>query len=153
MRHEAATRGDLDRLARWLTVETPDLRPFIPEALDLVQAVSRAPFWQDARAGGDAHVETPFAVRLEPGTALTGGQPVNLPTVLHGMIDLAYRAADGWRILDYKTDQIDGDDGALLARHAPQLAQYRLAWERATGGQVSGSGIVALRTLRVIYSS
>jgi Ion channel/PD-(D/E)XK nuclease superfamily len=103
MRHEGATRDDLARLAWWLTVETPDLRAFIPEALDLVAAVSKAPFWQEARAGAEVLVEVPFAVRLEPGTSIAGDVPIVLPTVLRGVIDLAYRAGDGWRILDYKT--------------------------------------------------
>jgi hypothetical protein len=46
-----------------LTFETPDLRPFIPEALDLVGAVSKVPFWLEARAGAEVLVEVPFAVR------------------------------------------------------------------------------------------
>ena len=72
MRHDGATRADLDRLARWLTVETPDLRPFIPEALDLVEAVRKAPFWQEARAGAEVHVEVPFAVRVAPSRRRAG---------------------------------------------------------------------------------
>ena len=88
MRHAAATREDLARLARWLTVETPDLRSFIPEALDLVEAVSKAPFWQEARAGAEVCVEVPFAVRLEPGQSAPGVEPVETPTVLRGVIDL-----------------------------------------------------------------
>lgn len=51
MRHGSATRADLERLARWLTVERPDLRPVIPQALDLVTAVSTSPSWAEARAG------------------------------------------------------------------------------------------------------
>jgi ATP-dependent helicase/nuclease subunit A len=146
MRHEAATRADLDRLARWLTVETQDLRPFIPEALDLIEAVSKAPFWQEARTGADVHVEVPFAVRLAP----AGDAPA---TILHGVIDLVYRAADGWRILDYKTDHGLADDRALLDRYGVQLAQYGSAWERVSGGEVGSTGLVALRAMRTIWSA
>ncbi len=146
MRQHGATRTDLDRLARWLTVETPDLRPFIPEALDLVEAVSRAPFWQDARAGADVHVEVPVAVRLAP----TDDAPA---TILHGVIDLVYRAADGWRIVDYKTDQAALDDAGLLERHGAQLAQYSTAWARISGDKVAATGLVPLRAMRTVWSS
>lgn len=146
MRHDDATRADLERLARWLTVETPDLRPFIPEALALVETVSKAPFWQEARAGADVHAEVPFAVRL----AQAGDAP---PTILHGVVDLAYRAADGWRILDYKTDRAADNEGVLLDRYGAQLAQYRSAWERVSGGKVGSAGLVALRAMRTIWSA
>jgi ATP-dependent helicase/nuclease subunit A len=146
MRHEAASRADLERLARWLTEETPDLRPFIPGALDLVEAMSKAPFWQEARAAGQVHVEVPFAVRVEAGTRVGDGEPAQVPTVLHGVIDLVHRAADGWRILDYKTDHAIAAEQALLDRHGTQLAHYRAAWERVTGEKVAAHGVVAVRT-------
>jgi len=150
MRHPAATRDDLARLALWLTVESTDLRPFIPEALDLVQAVSKAPFWQEARAGGDVCVEVPFAVRLAPGQTVPGVAAVDRPTVLRGIIDLAHRADEGWRVVDYKTDQLDGvadAEAELLARHGAQLGQYQFAWERIIQGEVASARIVPLRAL------
>ena len=58
MRHPAATRDDLRRLAMWLTVEEPQLRAVIDEALDTVERAARADFWQRAQSqralGGDA---------------------------------------------------------------------------------------------------
>jgi ATP-dependent helicase/nuclease subunit A len=146
MRRPGATRADLERLARWLTVETPELRPVIPDALDLVEKIVDAPFWQDARGGSDRDVEVPFAVRIPAGESLGSLGPVRRPTVLHGAIDLVYRTADGWRILDYKTDLAAAAGATLLDRHAPQLAHYRAAWERVTGEKVGRQGIVALRT-------
>jgi len=74
-------------------------------------------------------------------------------TVLRGVIDLVYESAEGWRILDYKSDQLDGladVDAELLARYGPQLAQYKLAWERVTGGKVASAELVALRAKRTI---
>jgi ATP-dependent helicase/nuclease subunit A len=147
MRHAAATREDLARLARWLTVETPDLRSFIPEALDLVEAVLRAPFWQEARAGAEVCVEVPFAVRLEPGPSPPGVEPVEAPTVLRGVIDLVYRADDGWRILDYKTDRLEGVadmEAELRRRYGVQLGQYGYGWELVTDGTVASAGTVAV---------
>lgn len=146
MRHQDATRDDLSRLARWLTVETPDLRPFISEALDLVESVSKAPFWNEARAGAEVHAEVPFAVRFDQ----AGGAPA---TVLRGIIDSAYRVGDGWRILDYKTDRDADDPAAMLERHGPQMAQYKSAWERVSGEKVVSAGLVALRTMTTLDAS
>ena len=47
MRHPGATREDLRRLAMWLTVEEPQLRAVIDEALDTVQAVASGAFWAE----------------------------------------------------------------------------------------------------------
>jgi ATP-dependent helicase/nuclease subunit A len=141
MKHPSVTRADLDRLASWLTVEAPELRPFIPDALDVVEVVSKTSVWQEAQAGNDVHAEVPFAIRLED--AASGGVR-DLPTILHGVIDLVYRAADGWHILDYKTD-LAADDLTLQVRHAPQLAQYQKAWERLTSEKVASVRAVGVR--------
>ena len=138
-------------------METPDLRPFIPEALDWVDDVRQLPFWRDASASGERHVEVPFAVRLEQpvvtqDVVVAHGRQACV-YVLRGVIDLVHQSGDGWRILDYKSDQLDGIadvDAELLARYGPQLAQYKSAWEQATGGKVASSDLVALRAKRTI---
>jgi ATP-dependent helicase/nuclease subunit A len=118
MRHRTATRDDLRRLAVWLTVEEPQLRPVIDEALDTVRAVAAGAFWAEAKAAAECHEEAPFAVRSE-------GEGV--PAVLTGVIDLVHRTAEGWRVVDYKTDR----DGAasLDAKYAGQVAEYARAWQ------------------------
>jgi ATP-dependent exoDNAse (exonuclease V) beta subunit len=65
MQSPAAARADRERLARWLLLEHADLRPFVPQAVDAVEAVMRAPFWGETRSGGACQVEVPFAIRLE----------------------------------------------------------------------------------------
>ena len=121
MRHRSATRADLHRLAMWLTMETPELRVVIDKALDTVQGVAGAEFWRTARASAEVHEEAPFAVREEQD---------GLPTVVNGVVDLAYRDGDGWRIVDYKTD-LDADSAELRRRYVGQIEAYRAAWERA----------------------
>jgi ATP-dependent helicase/nuclease subunit A len=176
MRHADASRDDLARLAAWLTVEHEDIRPFISEALDVVDSVRQMPFWHEAHAGAEVHVEVPFAVRVDsaevgwspgssnewsPGSSDPGsrvpagalGLQTRGPVVLHGVIDLVYLADGGWRILDYKSDRLDGMmdvDREMLARYGPQIEQYRHAWERVTGGKVTSAGLVALREKRAI---
>src|SRR6185369_10524811 len=84
MRHTSATREDLRRLAMWLTVEEPQLRTVLDEAIDTVERAARAEFWQLAQVR-ERSVETPFFV-LEPGRRLT-----------NGVIDLLFASDDGWQ--------------------------------------------------------
>ncbi|HOG29011.1 MAG TPA: PD-(D/E)XK nuclease family protein [Vicinamibacterales bacterium] len=114
-----------ERLARWLTLEQPALRAVVPEAVELVEAVTRAPFWAKARARSEVHAEVPFAVRVEAGTSIPGVAVVERPAVLRGVIDLVYRAADGWRILDYKTDRLEGAEDRLAGRRRGRTASSR----------------------------
>jgi ATP-dependent helicase/nuclease subunit A len=134
MRHSSATRDDLRRLAMWLTVEEPQLRVVIDQALDSVEAVKGAEFWQEARASAEAHEEAPFAVRRDDG---------GKPTVVSGAIDLVHRVGDGWRVVDYKTD-VDAGEGELRRRYDAQLAAYVEAWRRVSGA-AAGFAIVGTR--------
>ncbi len=52
MRHKTATRDDLRRLAMWLTVEEPQLRPVIDEALDTVLTVAAAGVLEGGQGDG-----------------------------------------------------------------------------------------------------
>ena len=51
MRFPNSTPDDLRRLAMWLTVEEPQLRTVIDEAIETVQDVARAKFWAEAQRG------------------------------------------------------------------------------------------------------
>ena len=134
MRHPTSTREDLSRLAMWLTVEESQVRAMIDDALDTVQAVASGTFWAEAKVAAERHEETPFAV-LENRNGV--------PTVLSGVIDLVHQAADGWQIVDYKTD-VDGVD-SLPVKYAGQVAAYERAWRRFVPGHVS-SRLASTRT-------
>ena len=65
---------------------------------------------------------------------------------VHGTIDLAYRSAGDWRVLDFKTDELrDKSLPEAAAPYLPQLALYAFALERATG-QSPSAGLLFLRT-------
>ncbi len=65
---------------------------------------------------------------------------------VHGTIDLAYRSAGTWRVLDFKTDELRGKSlPEAAAPYLPQLALYASALERATG-QSPSAGLLFLRT-------
>ena len=70
--------------------------------------------------------ETPLCVLTEDPAYMQNG----LPTLLHGIIDLAYEKDGVWHIIDYKTtiDPSDLDEHYML-----QLASYSYGFERVTG--------------------
>jgi ATP-dependent helicase/nuclease subunit A len=127
MRHKSTTRDDLRRLAMWLTVEEPELRTVIDEALDTVQAVSGAEFWKEARASAECHEEIPFGLRVKAEASTK---------LLTGAIDLVYRTDDSWHLLDYKTDthSLDAD---LRAKYGAQIDAYEKAWSRIAQAKVT----------------
>jgi ATP-dependent helicase/nuclease subunit A len=116
MRTRSATREDLRRLAMWLTVEEPELRPVIDQAIDTVEQVAKADFWAEAKAAAEAYEEAPFAIKEGDAHVVTG------------TIDMAYRTPDGWRLVDYKTDQ--SLELQVERKYPQQLARYVAAWER-----------------------
>ena len=66
--------------------------------------------------------------------------------LLEGYIDLIYRAPDGLVVVDWKTDQVDGDNVAdLLDRYRWQGAGYAAAIEEVTGEKVIKVVFVFLR--------
>ena len=68
------SREDLRRLAMWLTVDEPQLRPVIDDAIDTVERAARADFWQLAQSH-DHSVEMPFFVLESPGRLSTFFRP------------------------------------------------------------------------------
>lgn len=129
LRHQDVTDADLKRLAMWLTMETPELRALIDEAVATVQAMSAKEFWSEAKSSPECHEEVPFAIKVAADGA-------GVPKVINGTIDSVYRTADGWKIVDYKTD-IDVSPAMLQARYADQLKAYADAWRRFTDRAVT----------------
>jgi ATP-dependent helicase/nuclease subunit A len=125
MRGPRRDRAHLERLAIWFAFDTPELRRVIPEALDTVEGVMTADFWRNALAAEERAVEVPFAVRVAGAGAV--------PRLLHGVIDLAFKTADGWTLIDYKTDQLGPGIEALAARYAPQIRAYADHWSAQLG--------------------
>jgi ATP-dependent helicase/nuclease subunit A len=52
-------------------------------------------------------------------------------TYVEGFVDLAFEEDDGWVIVDYKTDRVDGNGAKLVERYRPQLEAYRGALSAA----------------------
>lgn len=94
---------------------------------------SRAPQRQLDLFGGES---PPVAGRpTVPEDPDAGPDPV--PSVLEGVIDLAFREKGGWVIADYKTDVgTDPDFPARLETYRRQVDLYAEAWARLTGEPV-----------------
>ena len=114
----------------------------LPELMDTIEGVRASPLWARAMASSHLLVEAPFAL---PGSLLRdlqgpdGGHPFpeELPDVVEGVVDLAFREPEGWVIADYKTDL--GDSLTAPHRRAGyrrQVDLYAACWERLTGERV-----------------
>jgi ATP-dependent exoDNAse (exonuclease V) beta subunit len=132
-------RAHLERVARWLTVNNAELLRVVPEALDTVERVMASDLWRRALAAEELHADVPLAVRLE-------GED-GVPRILQGVIDLAFRTARGWDLVDYKTDQADMAE--LVTRYDEQVRAYATQWARLTGSPVTYAGLYAVREARL----
>ena len=93
----------------------------------------------------------------EPGPPAAGDtagaapdEPAAAVTVLRGVIDLVYDSGDGWRIVDYKTDQILVSVDELVPRYGAQVAPYREAWTRVSTEPVSVAELFHIRTVQSV---
>ena len=129
-------RPPLAELARTLDTEVDEqaiqqLAGDIDAMLDLLDSSPLAATLRDPDTR--AYFELPFSWDWD-------GVPV------HGAIDLAYKAAGAWRILDFKTDAVRSNAlTEAAAPYLPQIALYAAALERATG-QRPEAGLLFLRT-------
>jgi len=106
-------------------------------AIKSVEAVMASPVWGRAAASGTELVEVPFC--LSRNTDEDNG--IEIPTLLTGVIDLAFKEPDGWVIVDYKTGGKKPEDAQKLAQYyRPQIELYSESWESITGSSVKEKG-------------
>ena len=110
-------------------------------AVDTVDSVMKADIWQRALASPRRLVEVPFEILLD--------REASIPVLVRGSIDLVFKEAGGWVLVDYKTDRFKGGTPRhLLDKYAPQVRLYAGSWERITGEQVKEMGLYFLRANR-----
>lgn len=129
--------GELGRLALG-RLQSEGLDPArVDEAIDTVRRVMRSDVWRRARGSSRALVEVPFHT-FRP----AGCEANSLPTLVRGVIDLAFREPAGWVIVDYKTDAHPlGALETLVEHYRPQLAAYAAAWTEMVGEPVCELGL------------
>ncbi|MEZ4416718.1 MAG: UvrD-helicase domain-containing protein [Gemmatimonadota bacterium] len=103
----------------------------LAELLGLVERVRGSDLWRRSERAAVRHVEVPVAVPLD------GEREGDGPVVLEGVVDLAFREANGWVVVDYKTDSGDDPDFPVRSgRYRRQVELYAHAWALAVGEPV-----------------
>ncbi len=140
---EAAMRrpdADLESLARSLTrtrERDDDDDQRVQLLLATVQNVRQSAIWK--RAGASQHVlaEIPLTMMADPAETDAG-----LPTLQRGAIDLAFLEKDGWVIVDFKTDRVEGTSlKSKVEYYRPQVETYAKAWAKLVGQPVHEIGL------------
>lgn len=137
---EAAMRkpdSDLRSLA--VTAMNADALPLelLTDVLATVQNVINSPMWTRALQSKRRLPEVPISTLEDQ----------EVPTVLRGVIDLAFLQDDGWVIVDYKSERVVAADfSELVEYYRPQLEAYAKHWARLTGEAVAETAIFFTHT-------
>ncbi len=86
--------------------------------------------------------ELPFTLAMD--TAELLGVATEERVLLQGVIDACFREGDGFVLLDYKTDRVEGDPAAWAERHRRQVELYARALNQLTGRPVLEKYVVFL---------
>jgi ATP-dependent helicase/nuclease subunit A len=132
------TNANLDSLARSSLQEHGLNVELAGTALETVKSVMASELWTRARASKQVLVEVPFST-CPP---VVSGETDELPTVLRGVIDLAFREPKGWVLVDYKTDAVTSDAMPdVVAQYQGQVDLYARCWEQLAEEPVCERGL------------
>jgi ATP-dependent helicase/nuclease subunit A len=115
------------------------------ELMEIVQKYKKSDLYHRLEKAEFKYSEVPFTTRIEPGhslyTELVGKD--SRPVILSGTIDLVFKEADGWVVVDYKTDRPknEKDYPKLVEVYQKQIDIYSQVWEEISGEQVKQSSI------------
>jgi ATP-dependent helicase/nuclease subunit A len=123
---------DLELLAENLLKEEERLISEKELVVATVRSVMSSELWRRMKKAEKALVEVPFSLKIESG---------ELPKIVSGAIDLAFKEPDGWIIADYKTDKVDGNLDNLVAYYKPQVEMYREFWKEMSGQGIKEAGL------------
>jgi ATP-dependent helicase/nuclease subunit A len=100
------------------------------EAVKTVEAVRSAAFWKRAQKASKRLIEVPFQTLQAP---IQGG----LPTIVRGVIDLAFREEPGWTVVDYKTGIVTANESdPCVERYRDQVGFYATTLSNILGEPV-----------------
>ena len=94
----------------------------VRKARELLERFRQHPLWDEIDSSPEIHHEVPYSLE-------SGGQIEN------GYIDLLYRTADGWKVVDFKTDAIYNrtERENLVRMYSQQLQRYSSAVQKLLG--------------------
>jgi ATP-dependent helicase/nuclease subunit A len=130
--------ADLEQLA-YASLADQGLNPACAaDAVATVHAVMRSDIWKRAQANTRRLVEVPFQTLMPPDPNV----PDSIPVILRGVIDLVFQEANGWVVVDYKTDaRSEGELPALVDHYRGQVEAYADFWHAAVGEPVVEKGL------------
>ena len=102
----------------------------LPDVMRVIESVRSSPVWQRVKRADDRLLEVPFALMVSNREL---GREEDGETLLHGVVDLVFREADEWFVVDYKSDVIDGRLDSLVKYYRPQVEHYARFWSSLTG--------------------
>jgi len=133
--------ADLQGFARTALPEQGLDASLAEAAVDTVNSVMEAEIWQRALASQRRLTEVPFEILLE--------REASVPVLVRGSIDLVFKEAGGWVLVDYKTDRFKGGTPKhVLDKYSPQVRLYAESWESMTGEKVKEMGLYFSRANR-----
>jgi ATP-dependent helicase/nuclease subunit A len=100
--------------------------------------VVSSPLWQRVKKSQSAMAEVPFSLRIEG---------AEVPHIISGTMDLVFKEPDGWVIVDYKTDKVNGNLQALKDFYRSQVEMYRRFWVEISGEPVKEAGLFFLSAI------
>jgi ATP-dependent helicase/nuclease subunit A len=99
-----------------------------------LRTVRSSSLWSRMKESLLHHTEIPFALTTDDANQ----------HIVGGKIDLVFRVDEGWVIVDFKSDNQDGNLDELVVYYSRQLKMYREFWEQITGEAVKEAGIYFL---------
>ncbi len=133
----------IESLARALLSEqeVEEEDPMTAQATRDVMRFGESSLWEQIQDSAEVHAEVPYASASSLEQAM--------PKIDRGVIDLVFRAPQGWWLVDYKTQRLSTGDAkswdrmtsALLAQYQPQLSAYIRHWQHVTQELVVVTGL------------
>lgn len=115
------------------------------ELVWIVRKFKKSDLYQRLKKAEFKYSEVPFTINIEPAHPLYAeldGQD-SRSVILTGTIDLVFKEADGWVVIDYKTERPknEKDYPKLVEVYQKQIAIYSQVWRDITGEKVKQSSI------------
>ncbi len=122
------------------------------ELQGIIQKFRQSDLYKRLERALERYTEVPFNLKIVPDDPLypelIGGEAKQhkkekKPLILTGTVDLIFQEADGWVIVDYKTDcPLNVKDYAKLRKlYQPQIKTYAAIWQRVSKERVKESHI------------
>ncbi len=129
------------------------------EVYQSINDFKKSRLWARIEKSQNVYTEAPFSIKIEKDNELYDlvkeENEQDCPVILNGVIDLAFKDADGWVVVDYKTDRPEKEEDydILLDAYSKQVLIYSKVWEEITREEVKSGEIyfTSLRDTKRVY--